>query len=242
MEKANGYMLRWIKRQIKVILFSYVKHKCKCEFEELPVRFNERPVEYSFVFRQLARIYPKKILDVGTGMSSLPHLMRLCGMHVTATDNIKDYWQGGLLNRHFFIIHDNITKSELREKFDLVTCVSVLEHIEKYEEAVANMFHLLKPNGYLILTFPYTERQYVKNVYELPSSSYGQHAPYICQSYSREKLDGWMKKYHGEIIEQEFWQFWDGDFWTIGKQIIPPRQVFSGEKHQISCLLVRKVL
>lgn len=202
-------------------------------------RFNERPVEFAFLFRQLARLYPRTVLDVGTGTTALPHLMRNCGFLVTATDNIRDYWPNGMSNRHYYVIDDDITRTRLSAKFDFITCISVLEHIERSDQAVAGMFSLLNPGGHLVLTFPYTEGNYLRNVYELPGSTYGQDASYITQSYSRVHLDRWLEQNRGEIVEQEFWQFWDGDYWTVGKQLIPPRQVSRNDTHQLTCLLVR---
>ncbi|HEY5973324.1 MAG TPA: methyltransferase domain-containing protein [Geobacteraceae bacterium] len=38
--------------------------------------------------------------------------------------------------------------------FDLITCVSVLEHIPDDRQAVATMWNLLRPGGRLVLTFP----------------------------------------------------------------------------------------
>jgi SAM-dependent methyltransferase len=203
-------------------------------------RFNERPVEFDFVFRKLAEIYPRTILDVGTGTSALPHLMRKCGFLVTATDNVRDYWPAGMFNRHYHVIDDDITNTRLHEQFDLITCISVLEHIENSSAAVRNMFRLLSPDGHLILTFPYTERSYVRNVYELPGSSYGRGRPYITQSYSRAEVNRWLEENQGMLVDQEFWQFWEGEHWTVGKQVIPPRRVRADEKHQLSCLLLRR--
>jgi len=234
-------MLKAIKGQSECALSFYTRWVCKREFDTQSfVRFNERPVEFGFVFRHLARIYPRDVLDVGTGTTALPHLMGNCGLLVTATDNVRDYWPSGMFNRHYHVIDDDITNTRLQHTFDLITCISVLEHVEDSAAAVRNMFSLLSPGAYLILTFPYTEREYVKNVYELPGSSYGQDAPYICQSYSRNEITGWLRDNKGDIIEQEFWQFWNGDFWTVGNQIIPPRKVTAEEKHQLSCILIRK--
>lgn len=234
-------MMRIIKTQIKKLLNLTPQWVCNREFKQQSfTRFNERPVEFGFVFRQLARIYPHKILDVGTGITALPHLMRNCGCLVTAIDNIKDYWPSGLFNRHYHIINDDITDSHINDSFDLITCVSVLEHVEKSEAAIQNIFRLLNPNGYLILTFPYTENNYVRNVYALPGSSYGQNAQYICQSYSRKELSKWLQENNGVIIEQEYWQFWEGDYWTVGNSIIPPHKAGVEDNHQISCILIQK--
>lgn len=81
---------------------------------------------------------------------------------------------------------------------------------------------------------------YVHNVYELPNSSYGQGAPYITQSYCRSDLDRWLQQNDGCILMQEHWQCWDGDFWTVGEQIIPPRRVGPLDKHQLACVLLGK--
>jgi len=234
-------MLKVAKKTIKNLLNRYPKWLCTQEYESQTfTRFNERPVEFGFAFKNLGEIYPLTILDVGTGTTALPHLMKSCGFLVTATDNVRDYWPSGMLNRHYHIIDDDITNTHLTSSFDLITCTSVLEHIQEPDDAVRNMFSLLKPNGHLILTFPYNERSYVKNVYELPGSSYGQGPAYITQSYSRSELERWLKENNATIITQEYWQFWDGDHWTVGKQVIPPTSVTSEDKHQLTCILMRK--
>ena len=203
-------------------------------------RFNERPVELAFVFKAISTIYPKRVLDVGSGTTALPHLIRSCGCTVTAVDNVRDYWPTGAHNRHFYVKDDDITATKLSEKFDLVTCISVLEHIESAEIAVKNMISLLNDGGYLILTFPYSENCYKENVYQLEGSSYGQNAPYRTQSFSRVELNAWVKNNDCKIIEQQYWRFWDGDFWTVGSQVIPPSSASSGESHQLTCILLRK--
>jgi SAM-dependent methyltransferase len=214
---------------------------CKFEYQRQEfTRFNERPVEFSFVFRKLAEIYPRRVLDVGTGITALPHLIRTCGALVTATDNVRDYWPNGMFNRHYHILDDDICDTRLRERFDLITCVSVLEHIERADAAVQNMFSLLNPGGHLILTFPYCERGSVRNVYELAGSSYGQDAAYITRAFSRVELERWLGENRGMLMEQEYWQFWDGDYWTVGNPIIPPKRVAADEKHQITCIHIKK--
>ncbi len=234
-------MLLYAKQTIKRLLNLYPEWICKQEFEsQVFTRFNERPVEFGFVFRALGTIYPQKILDVGTGTTALPHLMRNCGCLVTATDNVHDYWPSGMLNRHYHVIDDDITATRLSTTFDLITCISVLEHIQNPDDAIRNMFSLLKPGGHLVLTVPYNEKSYTKNVYELPGSSYGKDAAYITQSYSRAELRRWVDESNASIVDQEYWQFWTGDHWTIGDQIIPPKCVGVDEKHQLTCILMKK--
>ena len=226
---------------LKALVNFYPRWLLRREFSRQKFKyFNERPVEFAFLFRKLAELYPRTVLDVGTGTSATPDLIRKCGFVVTAVDNVRDYWPSGMFNRHYHVVDDDITQSRLHETFDMVVCTSVLEHIENADAAVRQMFRLLNPGGHLILSFPYTERSYVRNVYELPGSSYGRRRPYITQSFSRERLDRWLAESNGTLQEQEFWQYWEGEHWTVGKQIIPPRKVGAGDRHQLTCLHLRQ--
>lgn len=46
--------------------------------------------------------------------------------------------------------------SKIQKAFDLVLIVEVLEHIPKYEEALDNVYQLLKPGGLLVGTTPWS--------------------------------------------------------------------------------------
>jgi SAM-dependent methyltransferase len=232
-------------KAIKTLVHRLGRYYCirLCRKEHESQRFiwiNERPIEYAFVFKQITRLYPRTILDVGTGTTALPHLMRNCGPCVTAIDNIRDYWPSGMFNRHYFVLSDDIRNSKLNTEFDLITCISVLEHIPESDQAVNGMFKLLKTGGHLVLTFPYNEKGYCANVYKLPNAGYGQDSPYICQAYSRDKLVGWLLGGRSRIIEQEYWQMFTGTYWTVGSRLLPARQVTVEDVHQLTCLLIQK--
>lgn len=219
----------------------YVNQINKKEYFNPPFNlFNERPVEYRFVFTQLANYYPKKVLDVGTGLTALPHLMANCGMAVTAIDNIKDYWPMGMFNRHYYVINQSITNPQLNEKFDLVTCISTLEHIDDFNQAVKSMFALLNPGGHLVLTFPYNEEKFVDNVYALPNSNVKQLPYHKAHAYSRDQLNNWCAENKATLVEQEYWHFFTGDYWTVGDKLTIPKKVNKEEKHQISCVVFEK--
>ena len=233
-------MIQIVKKQVRDIWNLYSQRDNRLEFERQEFsKFNERPVEYGFVFSKLSQIYPRKVLDIGTGVTSLPRLLRQCGFLVTAIDNVRDYWTSGMINSHYHIIDDDITDTQLTEKFDFITCISVLEHIEKSGSAVRNMFNLLTPRGHLVLTFPYTENNYIENVYHQDGSTHGHYTSVICQSYSREKLNQWLQDNNGTLIDQEYWQFFP-KYWTVGEQIIPPKMVTVDDNHQLSCILIQK--
>jgi len=219
-----------------------VKKICEREFREQTAgKINERPIEFQFVFKQLTNFYPKTVLDVGTGLTALPHLMRNCGFMVTAIDNVRDYWPKGMINRHYHVIDDDVTNLKLKSKFDFITCISVLEHVIDHGAAVRNMISHLNPGGHLVLSFPYTHSKYVKNVYDLPSSeAKGKKMAFTTQSYSEKEVLSWISDGSAEIADQEFWQFFTGESWTCGERVVPPKKVSKNDLHQMSCLLIRK--
>lgn len=227
---------------IRMISVCYINHRNKNEKLNPPFpTFNERPIEYRFVFEQISNHYPKRVLDVGTGVTSLPHLIANCGCSVTAVDNIKDYWGfGQFFNRHYFIENDDITNTQLKNKFDLITCISTLEHIEKFDAAVNSMLSLLETGGYLILTFPYTENEFTDNVYTKEGTSVTVVPKFKTHSYSRKEIDRWING-KAKIVKQEYWKFFEGTFWTNGKKLDLPLSVNKDDNHQISCLLIQKI-
>ena len=220
---------------------SYVSHICRSEYESQSLRVNERPVEFSFVFRKLAEVAPRTVLDVGTGKTALPHMIRNCGFLVTAIDNIVDYWPRGMINRHFHVLDDDITDTKLDQTYDFITCISVLEHIDQYDDAVRCMLSLLNPEGHLILTCPFSASEHVDNAYRLEGSSYGQDAPYKTSVYSDDDLRRWFPRDRYVIRDQEYWRYWEGKHWTVGDQIMPPIASSKDQPHQHTCLHIQKV-
>ncbi|MBN2072978.1 MAG: class I SAM-dependent methyltransferase [Actinobacteria bacterium] len=227
-------------RIYKKIVYLLLKPILKREYKAQKEFINERPLEYSFALRHISKIYPKKILDIGPGKSSLPHLLYNCGFNVTSIDEMCGYWNKDLENRHFLIIKDSIVNPKIRQGFDLITCISTLEHIPDHESAVRNMFSLLKDGGYLILTFPFNEQVYFYNIYDTDDAGYGKSHKYICQVFSRNELEEWLKENNGEIIDQEYYNVFTGKYWTYGKRLEIPQTVSKNETYQLTALLLRK--
>jgi 2-polyprenyl-3-methyl-5-hydroxy-6-metoxy-1,4-benzoquinol methylase len=201
---------------------------------------NERAVEYKFLFDCLIRTGAQTTLDVGTGATAIPHVLRTCGCHVTAIDNFADFWPRGIINRHWHVLNDDVRNPKLTGSFDLVTCISVIEHIDDHVSSMRAMVTLLAPHGHLVLTTPYTEQRSISNVYAEPGTAYGQEAPYICRSSSRKELTQWLEATGTEIVAQEYWRVWTGPFWAQGRRYSVPEQVTADEAHQLTCLLLRR--
>ena len=230
-------LLQLPKRMIQRLGNLYVAAVCRREFAAQSfVGINERPVEYRFVFEHLSSAFPKTVLDVGTGRTALPQLMRTCGFLVTAIDNIRDYWSGGMVNRHYHVLDDDILEPRISGPFDFITCISTLEHIRDHARAVRMMFSLLAPGGRLVITCPYNEAAYSENVYALPGSIGADKYPFVTQAFSRREVDLWCRESTARVVAQEYWRFFDGEYWTLGARVVPPVRVGADARHQISCI------
>jgi len=196
---------------------------------------NERAIEYGFTFKHISKLCPDTLLDIGTGVSSFPHLVSNCGIKVTAIDKMKGYWKGSFFNRHFRIENGDVTEPKLDKQFDFVTCISVLEHIPEHKKAVHGMISLIKKGGHLILSFPFNEENYNENVHkDKPNLTF------VTQVYSRNQINDWLKDTEMQIVEQEYYEVFTGDFWAQGTMIIPPIKVNQNEKCHLTCILLKK--
>jgi SAM-dependent methyltransferase len=201
-------------------------------------RVNERPIEYPFALTCLSDLCPSSVLDVGPGTSAWPQLLANCGYNVTAIDEGDSYWGGLPNNRHHHLLRDDITNPSIGGQFDVITCLSVIEHIQEHEAAVRGMRSLLSSRGCAILSFPYSERHFVENVYSLPGVSYGIDAPYICRVYSRREIDRWLAVGF-EVERQEYYRVFTGDLWAFGERLRPPVKTTADEPHHLTCVLLR---
>ena len=233
-----GYSVAGLaRRAIHKIGGAYVNRICEAEAQSQTfLRINERPIEYSFALRALAAGQPRTVLDVGTGTTAWPHLLRNCGYVVTAIDNVRDYWPHGMTNRHWRVQDIDITQPNVElggKKFDAITCISVVEHIEDHLAAVRNMVALLAPDGVLVITTPFSQHNPYPNVYKHPDVTWRMDLPYICRSSSETELLEWL----GcglQVKHRELWQMFSGPVWRTG-QPSTWKQVSEDERHQLGC-------
>jgi 2-polyprenyl-3-methyl-5-hydroxy-6-metoxy-1,4-benzoquinol methylase len=236
MKKIRKFLVKIYKKVVYMMLKPLLLKEYNLQRKIL----NERPIEYAFVLRHISKIYPKKILDIGPGRSSLPHLLYNCGFQVTAIDEMQSSWEQNVYNRHFLVLRDNIVDPKIKGSYDLVTCISTLEHIADHKKAVKKMFGLLKSGGYLVLSFPYNEKKYFYNIYSSLEAGYGKSHSYICQVFSRNEIKQWLDKNNGVIIDQEYYKVFTGKYWTYGKRLDVPQKVPKKVNHHLTTLIIRK--
>lgn len=218
---------------------AYVRRLVRDDFLRQRARIgNERAAEYSFALRQIALQSPRpeKILDVGTGRTSWPHLLYSAGFHVTAADNVTDYWPRGMTNRHWLVRDVDITNPQgFDDTFDVLTCISVLDHVVEFDRAVANMAGMLRPNGLLLLTMPFSAHQpYDPDVCARPDSYNGKTHAYRCQSYNATQLRQWCVSNQLRVTASEYWSMWSGPVFGTG-QPLPWKLVSEADPHQLGC-------
>jgi len=216
------------------------QYRCEHEYKKQQVKLNERTAEYGFALECLRQVRTETVLDVGTGLTAWPAVLRNCGYNVTATDSMDGYWGHEIFNRHFHIVKDDITDSHLSQWFDVVTCISTLEHIPDHTAALRNMVRLLKPGGCLVITVPYCEYRHIDNVYLEPGAGYGQDRRYICRVFSRHDLDGWQAMFPARLVSQAYYQVFTGEFWTFGTRISPPVKVDVSQPHQLTGVMLQR--
>lgn len=130
---------------------------------------------------------PLAYLDVGSGNSILPtFIASRSQFSVTVIDKYK--WvqdqkpylkrlglQSKLAEKRFIISQEDFLTASLSESsYDLITAVSVLEHIDGAgdSEAVKIIYRLLKPGGYFLMSSPYNHTHPAD--FYLKKSMYGQ--------------------------------------------------------------------
>jgi 2-polyprenyl-3-methyl-5-hydroxy-6-metoxy-1,4-benzoquinol methylase len=107
-----------------------------------------------------------RILDLGCGNGSLSHTIAKQGYEVVG---VEESASGVAIARQSFpdchfiqaSIY-NLPDEELRNSFDVVISVEVIEHLFYPRELIRAATKCLKPDGYLIITTPY--HSYFKNI------------------------------------------------------------------------------
>lgn len=133
-----------------------------------PLHCWSRIWEYPYAYYHLARYmdsFPPDskptVVDVGSGVTFFPFTVAQLGYEVICTD-IDPICETDINRAKEIILHspgqvkfrliDNAKFPFADGKCDAVYCISVLEHIPKFESTVAEMARVLKPGGLCLIT------------------------------------------------------------------------------------------
>lgn len=201
----------------------------------------ERCAEFPLIVEKLQHLFDKNIsmLDIGTGDSGLPtYLLKNRNWNITCIDqsdwvNMQKHFlynsTGENENKRFSIIIDDFLKHNFANmKYDLITCISVIEHIDGKGDtaAIQKMASLLSPGGLLILTTPFNGGNY-KEFYlndEVYGKSFKGDAIFFQRHYDEIEIDGRLIKPSGLKIEE---QIYFGEYGFQLKEIFfdPPKLI-----------------
>lgn len=123
-----------------------------------PIRFEHqhRCWEYGLILKALRDVGAKSILDVGGGGSAFAPSAAWLGMEVLQVDPAESgAWvaeQASRLKLNMTYVTKDFFEFESAEKFDAVTCLSVIEHVEKDNEFFRKLLKHVVEHGLLCLT------------------------------------------------------------------------------------------
>ncbi|HMJ49289.1 MAG TPA: class I SAM-dependent methyltransferase [Burkholderiales bacterium] len=133
-----------------------------------PLHQWSRQWEYPFVFAKIAEYQQNagpqselRILDAGSGVTFFPYYLASCFNHSLVSCCDYDYSLGNaysrlngcLPGRVQFVPGDLRSLPFQNKVFDIVYCVSVLEHTDAYSTIISEFRRVLKQGGMLVVTF-----------------------------------------------------------------------------------------
>ena len=120
--------------------------------------------EYAYALLYSQHQYPCKVLDVGSAQSLFPFILAYYRYDVTTLDlEFTKFRQEEGKKFGITALTGDLREDfpELHESFQLITCLSVIEHIDDDTKAVLNLSEYLKPGGVLFLSTDFY-KDYIK--------------------------------------------------------------------------------
>ncbi len=161
------------------------------------------------------------IYDAGTGYAQYSYFMakKLQPNNIYSVD-VKKEWiadaedffkQRAIKNVKFGV--EDLTQINYKNKFDLIVCVDVMEHIEDDVKVFQNYYNALKNDGFLLINTPSIYGG--SDVHEDDEESFiGEHAR---DGYSFEDLKSKLEPIGFKIFQSIYtYGFWGDKAWRLG--------------------------
>lgn len=135
--------------------FVYVTNRDDYRWSKAPLKEWSRCCEYPFIYDAISK-YARvgtRVLDFGSGKNFLPFLLSDQGFHVTCLDpdDYSDFYCHYLDGKIPIQFESNA--GNLKNKFDLIYSISVLEHTDNFTGELSKIASMLDDQGILLLTF-----------------------------------------------------------------------------------------
>lgn len=164
---------------------------------------------------------PISIFDAGTGYGQYSYFMKkkLLPNTIHAVD-VKEIWindakeffkQSGIGNITFGV--EDLTGISHENRFNLVVCVDVMEHIAEDVKVFSNFYRALKPGGFMLINTPSIFGG--SDVHDDEDESFiGEHAR---QGYSFEDLKSKVEPLGFTVHKSKYtYGFWGDKAWRLG--------------------------
>lgn len=161
------------------------------------------------------------IYDAGTGYGQYTYFMskELQPCEIYSVDvkedwinDCKEFFFSQKINNVSFAVED-LTTINHNEKFDLVICVDVMEHIVEDVKVFENFYNSLKNGGYLLINTPSIYGG--SDVHDDDDESFiGEHAR---DGYSKEDLESKLHPIGFKTYQSKYtYGFWGDKAWRLG--------------------------
>jgi len=102
----------------------------------------------------------------------------------------------GFKDRGIYIFKSDITKPhDFNDKYDVIVCSEVLEHITNWKRAVENIKNLLKEDGKVIITVPFLKENWTKH-----DAAVGH-----LRRFGYKQIETYLEKLNFKILESFGW-------------------------------------
>ncbi len=128
-----------------------------------------RLIEYPWATRALQLKPGDRVLDIGSGTSTYPHMLAREGVHVVVVelDRQRVFWQqrkrqttARAGDGQLWLLVADATQLPFRDAvFPRISAISSLEHIPQDEPVGREIGRVLTPGGIAVLTLPYTTQE-----------------------------------------------------------------------------------
>ncbi|MDP3148674.1 MAG: class I SAM-dependent methyltransferase [Ignavibacteria bacterium] len=161
------------------------------------------------------------IFDAGTGYGQYSYFMKnhLLPNSIYAVDvkenwinDCREFFNGNNISNISFAVED-LTEIQHENKFDLIVCVDVMEHIQDDVKVFSNFFRALKKGGFMLMNTPSIFGG--SDVHDDEDESFiGEHAR---QGYSFEDLKAKLEPIGFSVhLSKYTYGFWGDKAWRLG--------------------------
>lgn len=184
------------------------------------------------IISHLFKKNPKNILDAGSGIGAYSiwlaknfNKAKITGGEIDKNKlSYSEAIRKQLHLKNVKFVYFDIMKSQNKSLYDLIICIDVLEHIDRYEIVLKNFYDLLQNNGYIYIHVPQPNQKRIFSLFKT-----WHHLDHVHEGIAKNTLENRLKKLGFQIISsQETSGFFGKITWEINHFTLSKSFVFAG--------------